>query len=387
MTYTFPLLLAVAMTMTFFGKAIIGIVMGVTVIASLFTSWRGLTKDRIFASIRAPETIAILVMFGIWIISALQGIKPDKALSEVFEYIGIIAGGYLIFNAVQKNDFDFKKLFQYCVIGATACAVWLLSTPLVGDFAVEWGSSYGSVLTFFIPMAFYLTREKPIWWIAVLVLIMAIFASGGRTAWVALASLIIMMPWVMPIDGIKKRFFNFIVLGVVFAGGAMAGLQSYKSNVGEDVYQNRLETMMGSDRPASGRLTVWDNTIDLIIERPLLGYGIKAAQYLDISMGYDMTVVHVHNVVLEMMLETGILGFLAFSMVILIFVFNFLRTYWRSNNNQLKQISMVIFLSCIAYGVCSMALTSIFHAWWFLYLVVLVILLKVAELRLAPQAL
>lgn len=379
MIYLFPLLFALAMSMTFFGKSIVGIVMGVTVIASLVTSWRGLTKDRIFIAIRAPETVAILIMFAVWIVSASQGIKPDQSIKEVFEYIGIIFGGYLIFNAVQKTNFDFEKLFKYCVIGGTICAGWLSLTPLIGELAVAWGSSYGSVLTLFIPMAFYLTRKNPLWWIAILILSSAIFASGGRTAWVALVGLVVIMPFFMPMP---KRILNFIMIVVVLAVGAFAGLQSYKYNVGEEKFKRRTEAMTDMERPASGRLTVWNNTIDLIIERPLLGYGIKSAQYLEISKGGNAMVAHVHNIVLEMILETGALGFLAFTISLFLFVGYFLRAYFRSNDSVLKSQAMVIFLCAISYGVCSMALTSMFHAWWFLYLVVLVILLKVAELRL-----
>lgn len=366
------------MSMTFFGKSIIGIVMGVTVIVSLVTAWRGLTKNRIFTAIRAPETIAILAMFGVWILSASQGIKPDKSIKEVFEYIGIIFGGYLIFNAVQWHNFNFEKFFKYCVICGTICAGLLSFTPLMGDMAVEWGSSYGSVLTLFIPMAFYLARKNPIWWMAVLILASGIFASGGRTAWVALVGLVVIMPFFMPMP---KKILNFIMITCVVAVGAFAGLQSYKYNVGSEIFEIRTEAMKDMDRPASGRLTVWDNTIDLIAERPLLGYGIKSAQYLEISKGGDALVIHVHNVVLEMMLETGFLGFLAFSLVILLCVGCFLRAYFRSNDREFKSQAMVIFLPAISYGICSMALTSMFHAWWFLYLVVLVILLKVAELR------
>ena len=377
---TLTLILSLSLTMTFFGKSIVGIGMGLCVVFSitiLFQNRRELVGFK--TMLCARETIAILVMFGVWLASASQGIKPDKSVAEVFEYIGIIFGGYIIFSGIQKTDFNFEKLFQYCMIGATVCATWLLLTPLIGDAAMEWGSSYGSVLTFFIPMAFYLAIKKPIWWIAVLILSSAIFASGGRTAWVALVGLMVIMPFMMPI---KRRVLNFIIVIAVVVVGAFAGLQSYKNNIGTEIFEIRTEAMTNMDRPASGRLTVWNNTIDLIMDRPLLGYGIKSTQNLAISKGEDALVIHVHNVVLEMMLETGVLGFLAFAVTTLIFIGGFLRAYFRSDDRALKQISMTVFMACIAYGVCSMALTSMFHAWWFLYLVALVILLKTAELRL-----
>lgn len=382
MTRILILVFSLAMTMVFFGKSIIGIGMGLCVILSigiLFQNRTAVTKGDVLSLVKAKETMAIAVMFGIWLLSASLGIKPDKSIKEALEYIGVIFGGYIIFSAIQKIEFDFEKLFRSCVMFAVLCSGLLVLTPVMDDVAVKWGSSYGSVLTLFIPMAFYLTLKRSIWWVAMLVIASAIFASGGRTAWLTLAGLVIIMPIFMPV---QKRIVNFLLVLSVVMIGAFAGLQSYKHVIGEEIFEIRTEAMQSMDRPASGRLTVWDNTIDKIMERPLLGYGIKSAQYLEISKGYDALVIHVHNVVLEMMLETGLLGFIAFSVSVLLFVGGFLRGYFRSNDPDLKQISMVIFLSSIAYGVCSMALTSMFHAWWFLYLVALVILLKTMELRL-----
>jgi O-antigen ligase len=120
----------------------------------------------------------------------------------------------------------------------------------------------------------------------------------------------------------------------------------------------------------------------MIEERPLLGYGIKSTRSLNIEKSENYPVLHVHNAVLEMVLETGLLGFIMIAIVILIFVAHFLMAFLRSKDIRLRQQGMAIFLCCIAYGINSMALTSMFHAWWFLYLVVLLILLKTAELRL-----
>ena len=107
-------------------------------------------------------TYLILITFACWFYSAYQGLNPDKAIKETAEIFGLTFGGIIIFSALQTHRFNFDTFFKVANAGAALCASWLVLTPWVGEYAVEWGSSYGSVLAVISPMALYcaVTAQK-----------------------------------------------------------------------------------------------------------------------------------------------------------------------------------------------------------------------------------
>jgi hypothetical protein len=385
--------IALAVSLTFFGKAVIGILMGVAVLIAFAILWQerktfyaGTSKRHVVFS---KEKISIVVMLLIWLASAMQGIKPEESTAEVLEYTGIIIGGLVIFTALNTGHLSFDRFIRWTVIPAAFCATWLALTPYLGDFAVEWGSSYGAVLAVIMPFALYQAWKKPRqlkYWLCVFLITVGVFASGSRTAWLAFTLIVVLFPFLYVWRDVHRKVLKIGLMGLLLVCAAFAGMNVNKQVIGEDYFNYRKESMFELDRPASGRLTIWQNTIPLIEERPLLGHGIKSAYDLQIKKSDEHKVIHVHNAVLEMWLETGLLGLLSISVVIVVFVGHFLISFFRSYDIRLKQQGATIFMACITYGVCSMALTSMFHAWWFLYLVVLLILLKSAEIKLRRTA-
>ena len=385
--------LALAVSLTFFGKAVIGVLMGIAVLISLVILWR---ERKTFCAdqskrmaVLSKEKIAIAVMLLVWLVSGLQGIKPEESVIEVMEYTGIIIGGLVLFTALNTGHLSFDRFIRWTVIPAAFCATWLALTPYLGHFAVEWRSSYGAVLAIIMPFALYQAWKKPRqlkYWLCVFLIVVGIFASGSRTAWLAFTLIATLFPFLFVWHNVNRKALKIGLMACLLVCAAIAGMNVNKQVIGEERFYDRKGNMFELDRPASGRLVVWQNTIPLIEKRPLLGYGIKSAIDLKIKKSDHHKVIHVHNAVLEMWLETGLLGLLSISAVIIVFVAHFLISFFRSTDVKLKQQGSTILMACITYGVCSMALTSMFHAWWFLYLVVLLILLKSAEVKLRRSA-
>ena len=103
---------------------------------------------------------------------------------------------------------------------------------------------------------------------------------------------------------------------------------------------------------------------------------------MGIEKGFGEKVLHVHNAVIELLLDTGALGFVALVGLVMIFIVRFLIAYRRADAYQDKAQSMAVFLSVGVYAICSLSLTSFFHAWWFLYGVALCVLLRIATEKL-----
>lgn len=388
-------LLAIAMAGTFFGKSIIGITLGVVVLISFgVVAWQRkqiFKKDSLKAFIHAKETGAIMLLWLAWLLSSLYANNTEEALENWAEMVGLMVGGTVIFAALCATDFDFRRMMIITVSIAMVCAGLMVIAPWVrGMVDIEWSTSYGSVLAVIVPFAAMLAyaddgKKTIIWWLALFILSAGIFASGGRTAWFALAAVIVLFPFLFPWQGIGRPVFKSVVALILIGSGIMMGLTSYKAYVGEQLYASRTRAMTNLERPASGRLTAWENSLPHIQDNLWLGVGMKGTHALQIEKAEGAYVVHMHNVVLEFLLETGVIGLLAFTAVITVFSLSFIKAYRASDNRVAKRNGATIFMACIAYGVASMALTSMFHAWWFLYLVVLLIMLKLSERQLNPE--
>jgi O-antigen ligase len=257
---------------------------------------------------------------------------------------------------------------------------------------VSWGPHYGSVILMTIPFTLYFimqnghsTKVRIFWLICLILQSNAVFASDGRTAWVTLAAMIILFPFIFHWSPLKRKLLKAsLALSVLVIGGFL-GTLSYKNYFTPERLEWRAGAMTNLERPASGRLIVWSDTIALIPENLWLGTGIRGARELNIRKNEGEYVIHAHNAVLETLLETGIIGFLAISLTIGFITLGFFKAYIECQSGRTKQLASMVLLSALSYGIISMSLTSLFHGWWFGYLILIVLLLKMAEYAMRDE--
>jgi O-antigen ligase len=94
-----------------------------------------------------------------------------------------------------------------------------------------------------------------------------------------------------------------------------------------------------SQNSAGTRLEYWKESYNLFIEKPLVGNGFGST--LD-----------THNVPLELLSGSGIIGFLGFYILITFILYKFYTMYQKTNDKFLKMISLSLFLglnSCIIF--------------------------------------
>lgn len=124
-------------------------------------------------------------------------------------------------------------------------------------------------------------------------------------------------------------------------------------------FDTSLFTRMASifttmDTSSELRLALWESTVEMIIDHPLLGIGWGAYYFVypvyDFYMqGNFIKIVHAHNMYLNMAAEIGIIGFFAFMTCIIRSLYRSLKSYKHMTSN---------FLSAAMLG-CGLALIAI----------------------------
>lgn len=377
----YPFLFALAVTIPFLGKGLIGVVMGATMFA--LTPFI-IKKFSLSGLMNAKEAWLFGALSCAWFVSGYLGMKPEKALSEWAQHSGMIIGGFLIYAGLSRVDFSFEKLYRYCgVLAAFFSSVIIINImlPFLPDDFIS--NSYASVLAILTPFLLcqWVMYKRLSDGVIVFLTMLAVFALGGRTGWAALLIAVVLFIIFFPWKIIEKRnFLRLICTGLFFVSG-IVGIKLYECSVDTVMYESRVSDV-NMDRPASGRLDIWGETLKSVDENPWFGVGIKGFRELNLTTGP----LHAHNAVIEVLIDTGIIGLIFLAAAIVEMVIRFILYYCQTSDTRLCAMVFPIFISCVAYGTASMALTSFFHAWWFLYCVALLILLRLATDRLKASS-
>lgn len=107
--------------------------------------------------------------------------------------------------------------------------------------------------------------------------------------------------------------------------------------------------------PGTGRIYIWEKTLQLVSERPLFGYGLDTLMYNfphdDIEARANLTVVTIvdkpHSLYMGIIYGTGIVGLIGFLGIIISTVFAALKTYFRFST--LTDFTVVLCIAWIAF--------------------------------------
>lgn len=331
-------------------------------------------KDVFFSNI-AKVTLIVLLIFSA---SALNSVDQHYSLVRFYEmfYLSVASGLLvLLFNKMPK-EYVYLSLKVLCVSTLLITGFVLIdsfveserfSYALHGRRWEEIGklSQMSSILAILAPFVwtwlFKLSRHGNYWaktiglpvsyilffavivcggvagWVATFISVAVYLFAGGR--WHALA--LSTKHWLLLPCAVFTAFLGY------FAASGIAHLQDSPMF---DKYSNYTQFI--------------DESVEFLSSTPVLGVGVNATRYLptpDAVIGKSMS----QNFLLQLLLETGFLGFTA-TMILICMVLYKLYRYARVNIYGLAGVS-----SLIAFFVASLANTSIFNAWWLAFFIAL----------------
>lgn len=83
----------------------------------------------------------------------------------------------------------------------------------------------------------------------------------------------------------------------------------------QNVFRYFIVEILNKDLTFTGRIYIWDYIIDYIKSKPILGYGNEYSAFR-FSKGYNFHSYHAHNIILEILYQTGICGFIVICFII-----------------------------------------------------------------------
>jgi O-antigen ligase len=305
------------------------------------------------STLRAPRTLledpalralsaAFLCLWLPMLASLPDAVNPARAGKTAFAYLHFWPAAIAIALAARA-----ARPRQLMFVGiAAVVAFWLadallqLATgrdlfghPPVGDFLT--GAFYpkqrlGLLLAVLTPVYVLavaaLARRRPLAWLLLLPLFLVILLSLKRTAWIMLGVALAGLLWFACArrgGGPCRAMLGLLLAVAVLAGGALALDPALRERVGQTagLLSGDFVTM---DRASAYRLTLWRTAWRIFEAHPLNGVGPRGYRdaYADHAPADDFWLLrsggqtHPHQALLEIGVETGLIGLVGYGLFV-----------------------------------------------------------------------
>jgi O-antigen ligase len=280
---------------------------------------------------RKPFTVhAAMLLFVLWNgLTVYWSLNVDKTVESFLTYLQLLGMAFIIWD-IYVTPAALKSGLQAYVLGAAVAAV---STIYNGMHGVEYYSQryagagfqvndIALILAMGIPLSWYLTLNenngKRRFWLNLInyvyipLAFLAIVMTGSR------AGLIATFPGFIFIFISLSRlgFFQRILLLILVIGSLFAVKPFFpEASVGR--LANTTSVITHGD--LNGRLEIWREGLQLFYKHPFLGVG-SGAFASSTTIGKAG-----HNLAVSMLAETGIIGFVLFSILMAMIIYHALR--------------------------------------------------------------
>lgn len=283
--------------------------------------------------------LALLACYvGAALLSSFDAVAPAKSWSTTAGLLRYVPLGLYACFAIRRDDRLRALLFAVAAVVALWVAdAWVQAFTgfslgghadaerVSGIFGAD-NLKLGPTLSVLAPFALWAARER---WgrtglvLAFLLLLGPVLLAGSRAGWLCYGLVALAFAWREA--GSAHRFALWCGLGLVLV--ALAGTLAWRTS---GRFQDRMERTLavfadepqGLDQALTGRPAIWRASVRMLADHPWNGVGVRGFRYVypDYAPANDHFVVeeacgvgegacHAHQVVLEVLSETGAAGF------------------------------------------------------------------------------
>lgn len=250
-------------------------------------------------------------------------------------FYGILAGGGTQgFVGARFSDADFR--FQGSIGNPAYVAICVLFTSFYGLYllATEYKKRFASLgaLVILGALAFF---------------IVIFLLAATRGAFVGLVAAVVAGLAYLGFTNKKwRKKFSVAAVAVVLTVGILVAFQG--SPIVKKIPGSRIFDISTTAKTFEDRATMWKIAWDGFLDRPVLGWGPENYLYIfdadfnpayfKPAEGFGAWFDRAHSVIFDYLAETGILGFLAYASMFLMFLYLF----WKSHSDQHKSAEISI---------------------------------------------
>ncbi|MFA5971543.1 MAG: O-antigen ligase family protein [Lentimicrobiaceae bacterium] len=333
--------------------------------------------------VRHPVTIAILFNLSWMLITSITSDMPVVSfkylISRLWFIIPVYFGGLMLFRT--KTNI---RLFVWAYVSSLIIVVFYTTWVHMGygfsEKAGHWvmapfyndHTAYGAILALFVPVMLGLSFDKSssgklriLAAVAELILLVALFLSYSRAAWVGVGFAIGVLVLVKLHIRFKWIAISSVALFVVFFAfkfEILDKLEKNKQDTSGDVMKH-IESISNISSDASNleRINRWQAALRMFSERPLVGWGPGTYQfeYAPFQRASEKTIIstdlgdrgNAHSEYIGPLAESGIPGLITVLLILITVIYTGLNVYKRATDKQTKLIALSATLGLITYFV------------------------------------
>jgi putative inorganic carbon (HCO3(-)) transporter len=333
--------------------------------------------------IRHPVSLAILFSLSWMFITAITSDIPIVSfkylLSRLWFIVPVYFGGLMLFRT-KSSIRRFIWAYVSALVIVVAYTTWMHKGYDFSEKAGHWVMSpfyndhtaYGAILALFVPVMLGLAldrsltqRQRLLALIADAILLMALFLSYSRAAWVSVGVAIIVL--VIVKLGIKFKWLALasVVSLALFLSFRFEILDKLEKNK-QDASSNLVEHVqsisnISSDASNLERINRWNAALRMFSERPVLGWGPGTYQfeYAPFQRASEKTIIstdlgdmgNAHSEYIGPLAESGIIGLLSVFFILISVIYTGLKVYSKAADRQTRLYALSATLALITYYV------------------------------------
>jgi len=329
---------------------------------------------------KSKLNLPIFLFVSILVLSLFISETKMVSLQDFMIFLSYILIFFLIINNLNKK-IDFNSFIHLFFIISSLVSIYTIMQyygfdPYLSDLheltstigQKNWISNYLAMI-FPIVFSYFLLekiiRNKILYFILLSILYATLMICQSRGIWISLSLTIILAIYIIikfKLCEIFKRnkkwlfllLITFLTITIIYSTDNLLN----KSVI--TVPQKAMSTFDEQDPSINGRLLIWNTTLEMIKDRPLLGSGIGTFKinYLDYQakflqdnpyyINYSGKAREAHNEYLQMWMEIGIIGLGIFIGIILMF-YSLIIDYLKKNDSDKEKIivfGLVLGITC-----------------------------------------
>ncbi len=280
--------------------------------------------------------------------------KNKKNIRNYFWLYSISLSIVVVYTTIMHSQYGFDEEIGH----------WIMS-PFYNDH-----TAYGAALAFYVPITFgllfdneYKRTKKLLIAILFFIILIGLYLSFSRAAWMSVAGAIA----IFVIIKFKIKFYYiisilllFIGLFFIFQNDIMYKMKKNKQDSSKDFVEH-IESIsnISTDDSNLERINRWAAAIRLFKERPIAGWGPGTYQFVYAPYQYsnEKTLISTnagdkgtaHSEYIGPLAEIGIVGLIAFLLIIILTIQTAVKIYYKTDNKSTKTIAMVAIVALSTY--------------------------------------